>query len=103
MVPVLLIVIPMLTGLVAFFLKNERTVKGWALLSSLVTLAVSLAGIAVLKDAGYMAAQYEWMGSINSSFSVKLDGLGKVLCLLNAVAFPVIFIATWNSQYAKAI
>jgi NADH-quinone oxidoreductase subunit M len=42
------------------------------------------------------------MGALNSSFSVKLDGLGQVLCLLNAVAFPVIFIATWRSNYQSA-
>ena len=55
----------------------------------------------VLKEEKYLSQQYEWMGSINSSFSVKLDGLGQILCLLNAVAFPVIFIATWNSNYSK--
>src|SRR5262249_23286466 len=27
---------------------------------------------------------------------------GQVLCLLNAVAFPLIFISTWKSQYQKA-
>jgi NADH-quinone oxidoreductase subunit M len=102
MVPVLLIVIPLLTGLVTFFLKNERTARGWALLSSFMTLAVSLMSLAVMNDAKYMARQYDWMGSINSSFSVRLDGLGIVLCLLNAVAFPAIFIATWKTQYEKA-
>ena len=102
MVSVLLIVIPLLAGLVAFFLKNEKSVKGWALLSSLITLAVSLLGLTVLKDAKYLTQQYEWMSSVNSSFSVKLDGLGQVLCLLNAVAFPAVFIVTWNSKYPKA-
>lgn len=102
MIPVLLIVVPLLTGLVAFFMKNERSVRSWALFSSLITLAVSLIGLIVLKDAKYLAAQYEWMASLNSSFSVKLDGLGQVLCLLNAVAFPIIFVATWNSNYPKA-
>ncbi|MFI5130742.1 MAG: NuoM family protein [Chitinophagales bacterium] len=102
MVPVLLIAVPLLTGLITFFLKNERSARGWALLSSLITLVVSLAGLFVLKDAKYMAQQFEWMGSLNSSFSVKLDGLGQVLCLLNAVAFPAIFIATWRTSYSKA-
>jgi NADH-quinone oxidoreductase subunit M len=102
MIPVLLILVPLLTGVVAFFLKNERQVRSWALFSSLITLLVSLLGLAVLHDAKYLAQRYEWMGSINSSFSVKLDGLGQVLCLLNAVAFPMIFIATWRTKYPKA-
>jgi NADH-quinone oxidoreductase subunit M len=102
MIPVLLILIPLLAGLVTFFVKNERSVRAWSLFASLITLAVSLIGLAFVKDANYLAAQYEWMGSLNSSFSVKLDGLGQVLCLLNAVAFPIVFIATWNSSYSKA-
>jgi NADH-quinone oxidoreductase subunit M len=102
MIAVLLIAIPLLTGLVTFFLTNERSAKGWALLSSFITLGISLVSLAVLKDEKYMAAQYEWMGSINSSFSVRIDGLGTVLCLLNAVAFPAIFISTWKSNYPKA-
>src|SRR4029077_1637114 len=44
----------------------------------------------------------DWMSSINSSFSVKLDGMGQILCLLTAISFPLVFISTWNSQYKKA-
>ena len=102
MIAVLLILVPLLTGLAAFFIKNERSVRSWALFSSLVTLVISLLGLAVLKDAKYLAFQAEWMDALNSSFSVKLDGLGQVLCLLNAVAFPIILIATWRSQYKNA-
>lgn len=102
MIAVLLIAIPLLTGLVAFFLKNERSVRAWALFSSIVTLAISVIGMAFIKDATLLAAQYDWMGALNSSFSIRLDGLGQVLCLLNAVAFPIIFIATWKSNYPNA-
>jgi len=102
MIAVLLILVPLLTGLTSFFLKNERIVRSWALFSSLVTLTVSMLGLTVLKDPGYLAYQTEWMASLNSSFSVRLDGLGQILCLLNAVAFPLIFISTWRSNYPKA-
>ena len=102
MIPVLLILVPLLTGLAAFFLKNEKTVRSWALFSSLITLAVSLAGLTLLKDAKYMAHQCEWMPALGSSFSVKLDGVGLLLTLLNAVSFPLIFIATWNTPYNNA-
>lgn len=44
MVPVWLILIPLLTGLVSFILKDAKTVKAWALLSSLITLALIVAG-----------------------------------------------------------
>jgi NADH-quinone oxidoreductase subunit M len=102
MIPGLLILIPLLTGLTAFFIKDERQVRSWALFSSLIVLAVSLLGLTLLKDEKYLHYQFEWMQSIGSSFSVKLDGMGQLLCLLTAVAYPLIFLATWRSTYKKA-
>ena len=101
MIPVLLIVVPLLTGLAAFFWKNERSVRYWTLGSSLVTLIISILGLTLLKDEQYLQHQSEWMGTLGSSFSVKLDGMGQLLCLLNAVAYPLILLATWNSSYKK--
>ncbi len=102
MIPVLLIVIPLLTGLASFFIKDEKAVRYWSLLASIGTLLVSLLGLAFLKDPKYLAHESEWMQPLGSSFSVKLDGMGQVLCLLTAVAYPLIFIGTWHSQYKKA-
>ncbi|MGZ8549127.1 MAG: complex I subunit 4 family protein [Chitinophagaceae bacterium] len=102
MIPVLLILIPLVAGLAAFFFKNEKAVRSWALFSSIVVLAVSLLGLTIFNDAKYLAYQSPWMSVLGSSFSVKLDGMGQVLCLLNAVAFPLIFLSTWNSSYKKA-
>ena len=102
MIPVLLILIPLLTGLIAFFLKNERSIRPWTLFSSIVTLVISLLGLTVLKDEKYLQHQSEWMQSLGSSFSVKLDGMGQLLCLLTAVVYPLIFVATWRTVYKKA-
>ena len=43
------------------------------------------------KDEKYLQSHAEWMTAIGSSFSVKLDGMGQLLCLLTAVAFPCYF------------
>ena len=102
MIAVLLILIPLLTGLAAFFFKNEKAVRSWALFASIAVLVVSLLGQTVLNDAKNLAHQSAWMSTLGSSFSVKLDGMGQMLCLLNAVAFPLIFLSTWNSLYKKA-
>ena len=101
MIPVLLIIIPLLTGLAAFFIKNEKAVRSWALVASLATFVVSLLGLTVLRDANYLEHHGEWLSMIGSSIALKLDGLGQVLCLLNALAFPIIFIATQNTRYTK--
>lgn len=102
MIPVLLIVVPLLAGLVSFFFRKEKLVRSWALFSSVVTLAISLLGLTALKDPKYLEHHSAWMSTMGSSFSVSLDGMGQLLCLLTAIAFPLIFVSTWNSVYKKA-
>ena len=102
MIPVLLIVVPLLSGLIAFFIKNEKGVKLWSLFSAIITLVISLVGLSYFEDKTFLQADVEWMPLIGSRFSVGLDGMGQVLCLLTAISFPIIFIATYHSTYKKA-
>lgn len=102
MVAVLLILIPLLSGLISFFIKNDKSVRAWTLFSSILTLAISLLGLTFLKEDKFLQHQSEWLPALGSSFSVKLDGVGQLLCLLNAIAYPIIFIATWNNSYRNA-
>ena len=102
MVPVLLILIPLLAGLASFFLKNDKSVRSWALFSAFATLAISILGLTILKEDKYLQYHGEWMQALGSSFSVKLDGMGQLLCLLNAVAYPLVILSTWNSSYKKS-
>ena len=101
MVPVLLIGIPLLAGLIGFSLKDAAA-KGWSLFASLLTLLVSLAGISMRRDSKFLSFSTEWMGGLNSRFSIGMDGTGQILCLLTALAFPIIFISTWKEDYKKA-
>jgi len=101
MIVLFLFLIPLIGGLLSFFLKNDKTVRGWALLITLVTLAASLVGV-VTKSPEQLDFNSAWMGSLGSSFSLKLDGLSQILCLLNAVAYPIILIATWKSEYRRS-
>ena len=102
MIPVLLIFIPLLAGLAAFFFRNEKVARSWALLSTTLVLVVSLLGLTLCNQPASLAHQSDWMGLLGSSFSVKLDGMGQLLCLLTAVSFPVILLSTWHSRYTRA-
>ncbi len=101
MIPVLLILIPLVTGLVSFFLKQPGTAKNWAVLSALVTLVVAVVGIFLL-PANQLAFDATWLPDLGSRFTLLTDGMGKMLCLLTAVSFPVIFIATYKNEYSNA-
>src|SRR4051794_7808909 len=97
MTTVLLIVVPILAGFISFFIKNEKSVKTWALLSASATVVISL--ISLFQTAGTTAFDAAWLPMIGSRFTVSLDGMGKILTLLTAVSFPIIFASTYNNHY----
>lgn len=101
MIVLFLFLVPLISGFLSFFLKKDKTVRAWALLASLVTLALAIAGSGFIKSANGLDFTTSWMGTLGSSFSIKLDGLSQILCLLTAVSYPIILIATWKSEYKK--
>jgi NADH-quinone oxidoreductase subunit M len=103
--PELLIWIPFITGLIAIFIKNGKSVKMFALLSSIATLVVSVISLCYTDVAAhpeffyYNNVSYVWMPYIGPSFSVGLDGMGFLLTFLTAFSYPLIFAATYKSDY----
>jgi len=102
MIALLLILIPLVAGLVSFFMRNEKGARSWALLTSLATLAVSVLGMTVMNEAKNLQFTREWLPAFNSSFSLQLDGMSQLLCLLNAVAYPLVILSTWKSTFRSA-
>ena len=98
--PELLIWIPFITGLIAFFIGNSKGVKTFAIISSFATLAISVISLFYTDVAHhpeffyYNNVSYVWMPYIGSSFSVGMDGMGFLLTFLTALAFPLIFLIT---------
>lgn len=102
MIPVLLTLIPLLSGFVNFFLKGEQQVRAWSLFTSIATLVVSILGLTLLKDGKYLACDAEWIPALGSSFAVQMDGMSQLLCLLNALAYPLVILATWKTDYKRS-
>lgn len=103
--PELLLWFPLLSGLIAFTLKNGNSAKNWAVISSLVTLAIAIISLFFMDAGKYFNlnnVSYYWMPSIGSSFAFKYDGMARLLCLLNAVAFPLVFLSTYKHNYKNA-
>ncbi len=101
MIALLLILIPLLTGLAGFFLRNEKAVRSWTLLSAIATLAVSVVGLTAFRTSDALHFTAPWMSTLGSSFAISLDGMSQLLCLLNAIAYVIIIIGTWNSAYRR--
>ncbi|MBB1283579.1 NADH-quinone oxidoreductase subunit M [Flavisolibacter sp. BT320] len=101
MIVLSLFLVPLLGGLVSFFIKEEKAVRTWAFVVSLVTMALAVAGARFFSSPDALQFSASWMGALNSSFSLQLDGMAKLLCLLTGIAYPVIFFSTWNTAYRK--
>ena len=102
--PELLMWLPLLSGIICFFIKKEPAVKSFAIISSLITLTVSIASLYYSGPSykSYNSVNYEWLRHIGNSFYVALDGTGRILTFLTAVSFPIIFIATYKNSYKNA-
>ena len=102
MVAVLLILVPLIAGLGLFAVKSSNTAKSMALLASIAVLVVSLLGLTTMNSHSDLHCDVSWLPMLNSRFHVGLDGMGQLLCLLTAISFPLIFVATWKNTYKDA-
>lgn len=102
MIPVLLILIPLVSGIAAFFLRDEKAAKSWALVSAFATLLVSLFGIFQPVNSSLLTYDASWLPMLGSRITLGLDGMGKMLTFLTAFSFPVIFLATSKNSYKNA-
>jgi len=64
MIVLLLFLVPLIGGFLSFFIKNDKTVRTWALLTSVITLLISIAGNTIAKTPGQLHFSYSWLGSL---------------------------------------
>ncbi len=101
MIALLLIVIPLFAGIISCFIKNEASAKGLTLLASFLTLATAIAGV-YASNTTQIHWDGAWLSEMGSRFTLSLDGMSKMLCLLNAIALPLVVISTYKNEYNKA-
>ncbi len=99
MIALLLILIPVVTGVVAFFMKERKMVRNWSIFSSLLTLLCLLALLANLAPASNASYHAAWLPFMGSQFSLEMTGLVKMLVLLNALIYPIVFVATFQRTF----
>lgn len=102
--PALLIWLPLLGGILSFVIRKEGLARLIALISSFLSLAVVAASY-YYSDAVHLelnAVSYVWMPQIGTGFGFVLDGLTRLMCLLTAIAFPIVFLVTSKNQYKSS-
>lgn len=101
MTALLLILIPLIGGFTAFFIKEEKQVKMWSLAVAFASLAVMSYGLLFAFNLDNKVFVAEWLPQFGSSFALLMDGVSSLLCLLTVVAYPIIFASTWKSKYTS--
>lgn len=99
--PELFILIPLLGGIICFFLpKNLAT--NFAMFFALATLLVAMIALRYTGD-GYKSfnnVSYEWLKQLGSTYYLGIDGIGRMLTLLTAIGFPI---AMYAAMYKSKI
>ena len=91
------LLIPILTAIVLLFIKKDTLASQTAIAASLATLALAVFASFNQVDAFDIA----WLPSLNSRFTLKVDGLAKILILLSAISLPAILIASAKNEYKQ--
>lgn len=103
MLILLLIFWPLLATLIFFAVRHEHA-KQWALVASLVELAISL--VMVFQFDSSAGAQfivdYPWIRSMGIDVHLGIDGISLLLVLLTTVLTPLIILSSFKHQYENA-
>jgi NADH-quinone oxidoreductase subunit M len=83
--------------------NNEKSIKLYALIGSLVTLAYSVKMFTDMPDAAVLTNlfKFEMPLFFNISYTFAMDGLSGLLLLLNAFLMLVVIVATWDIKTEK--
>jgi NADH-quinone oxidoreductase subunit M len=96
MILIFLILIPFLTGILAFGTKGDGP-KVLGLISTMLSLGVAgyVSGSAFTAS---LAFSQPWIPSLGTSFSLLADGMSSMLCLLTAIVMMVVMIVNVNKD-----
>ena len=100
MIALFLILIPLLAGIAAMFINSENGAKVWSLIASFATLALALISV-YSTNHNQLFFNSAWLPQMGSNFNLALDGMGKILALLNAIALPMVIISTYRNVYKQ--
>jgi NADH-quinone oxidoreductase subunit M len=99
--PALLIWLPLLGGILSFFIKSEKAAKATAMFFSILTLGVVTTSL-FFTEAKYQLlnqVSYVWLPGIGASFAFILDGLTRTLTLLTAIVVPIAILNVPAGKY----
>lgn len=96
MILILLILIPLLSGILSFAIRGDGA-RTMALISTMVTLAVS-AYVSASNFTQPLSFAHDWIPMLGTQFSLLADGMSSMLCLLTGIVTMVVMISNANKE-----
>jgi len=102
MLTILLIILPLLFSLVTFALKEERTVRLFALMASLTGFGLAVAAFIQYKTSCHCHLLFSasWLESLGISLRFGMDGISLLLVMLTTFLMPLIILSSFSHSYA---
>jgi len=99
MISLLLILIPLAAGLLSMGLRSESVSRLVSVLASLISLII-MTGLSL----GYLDPEnkqfiQDWLPQLGASFSLKMDGVSSILCLLTTIVIPLVLWSVRKNYY----
>ena len=101
MLTVLLILFPLFSGLLVYFLKGSFA-RNIALTLSVIEFCIALGSFFMFKhNPGHDALSFNhsWVKSLGINFSLAIDGMGLLMVLLTTFLVPLIILSSFKNQY----
>ena len=95
----ILVLLPLVGGLVTFFLQGEKVLKAWGLVVTTTTAVLSLPLYTSFQHgtALYQFAEVaHWFPFLDLSYVVGVDGISVLLVLLTSLIMPLCVLCSWT-------
>jgi NADH-quinone oxidoreductase subunit M len=102
MLLILLLIVPLLTGLISFAIKDQKTVKAFSILGAVAVLIIAALTFCGIKDANALKVDYAWLPGLGANFSLEANAGTLLLTLLTAIVYPLVYLSQWNKDIANS-
>ncbi|RYD53086.1 MAG: NADH-quinone oxidoreductase subunit M [Sphingobacteriales bacterium] len=99
MITLLLILLPLLTGVLCFASKDAA--KPMALAGALATLGIALWAILAVRNGQSIDFSAPWIPMLGATVALHADSTSIILTLLTAIVMLTVFIAQWNKDVER--
>ena len=98
MILLIILLLPIVTGLFLLLLRNPATVRIIALTSAIANLLITLGLIISVPSASYTV---NWSHFMGTQFSLGFDGISLIMILLTNLLFPFIILSGFTRAHIK--